>query len=292
MNYFVGFGRFDTKVWMVRSYDAELPRKGDEVFLIGWTDAEPVLVGIFTIGELTQYTHAIGIVPKLPLGLPDLPVPQQLFPEAETDDASAIAANVPRQLFPEAEMEEAEDGRWLHPVDQNTGIVLHRISQTFLDSVDSPLTLGKKPTRKKKEKGEKSPEQQVRDIEKRAKMRLGQAEFREKLVRAYGGCCAISECSVDEALSAAHILDYGVSECQEVWNGILLRADIHLLFDRHLFRIFPGDPPIVMLDPDIQKVEPYKDFHRRPIRIPDPFDPRTNAELRRRWNATNIVTND
>src|SRR5947209_10008855 len=106
-------------------------------------------------------------------------------------------------------------------------------------------------------------------------------------MRVYGGRCAITECSIDEVLSAAHILDYSVSECQEVWNGILLRADIHLLFDRHLLRIFPGDPPIVMLHPNIQKVELYKGLHLRRMRLPSPFDQRTNEELRRRWDAAN-----
>jgi len=89
------------------------------------------------------------------------------------------------------------------------------------------------------------------------------------------------------ALSAAHILDYSQSACQETWNGILLRADLHLLFDRHLLRIFPGNPPVAVLDNAIQESEAYKLFHLHPLQPPNPFDERTNEELRRRWEAAN-----
>src|SRR5262249_19262409 len=58
----------------------------------------------------------------------------------------------------------------------------------------------------------------------------------DALLAAYGRRCAISRCSIEACLSAAHIFDYSRSGCQEVWNGILLRADLHLLFDQHLLR--------------------------------------------------------
>jgi hypothetical protein len=269
INYFVGSKALDANSWMVRPYLARIPKKGDLVFLIGWADAGPVLVSVFTIGALVEYAAAIGVVPKLLIGLPDLPVPSNLFPE------------------PGIEEGEEKDSRWLHLIDEDTGRVLHRISQEYLDSTDSPLSFGKKRTREKKEKSQKTAEEFFETIEKSANKRIGQGKFRDDLVRAFGRRCAITECPIDEVLSAAHIGDYSLSKCQGVWNGILLRADIHLLFDRHLLRIFPGDPPLVMLDPDLQKSELYKDLHGHPMRLPKPFDPRTNAELRRRWNAAN-----
>jgi hypothetical protein len=269
INYFVGYGAFVANSWMVRPYRARNPKKGDVVFLISWAEAGPVLVGVFTIGELVEYEAAIGVVPKLLVVLPKLSVPSNLFPELELKGG------------------EEKDGRWLHLIDEDTSRVLQRISQEYLDSADSPLSFGKKRTREKKEKRQKTAEEFFETIEKSANKRIGQGKFRDDLVRVYAGRCAITECPIDEVLSAAHIWDYSLSECQDVWNGILLRADIHLLFDRHLLRIFPGDPPLVMLDPDLQKSELYKNLNRHPMRLPKPFDPRTNAELLRRWDAAN-----
>ncbi|WP_019204337.1 HNH endonuclease signature motif containing protein [Tsukamurella sp. 1534] len=67
--------------------------------------------------------------------------------------------------------------------------------------------------------------------------REGQDLFREKLLDAYGGRCALSGTAVEGTLDGAHIIEHrdnGVNEC---WNGLLLRADIHRLFDRSLIRV-------------------------------------------------------
>lgn len=61
--------------------------------------------------------------------------------------------------------------------------------------------------------------------------RRGQQEFREKLLVAYEGRCAITGCDAIEALEAAHIVPYLGTETNHVQNGLLLRADIHTLFD-------------------------------------------------------------
>ena len=62
--------------------------------------------------------------------------------------------------------------------------------------------------------------------------RQGQPEFRNKLIRAYEGRCAITGCAAIEALEAAHIEPYMGKRTNVVANGLLLRADIHTLFDR------------------------------------------------------------
>jgi len=79
------------------------------------------------------------------------------------------------------------------------------------------------------------PEQVLRDIQKRQ----GQAEFRARLLEAYGNRCALSECDIADALEAAHILPYLGVAANHVQNGLLLRADLHTLFDLNLFRIDP-----------------------------------------------------
>jgi hypothetical protein len=62
-------------------------------------------------------------------------------------------------------------------------------------------------------------------------LRRGQASFRKKLLKAYGGRCAITECDCEDALEAAHILPYDGKATNHVQNGLLLRSDIHTLFD-------------------------------------------------------------
>jgi predicted restriction endonuclease len=69
--------------------------------------------------------------------------------------------------------------------------------------------------------------------------RQGQAEFRKKLLKAYGSECAITRTNAGDALEAAHIKPYQGKHTNEVSNGLLLRADIHTLFDRDLIAINP-----------------------------------------------------
>lgn len=73
--------------------------------------------------------------------------------------------------------------------------------------------------------------------------RIGQQRFRTELFEAYTGRCAVSGCNVDEALEAAHIENYSGPKSQVVSNGILLRRDLHSLFDAHLisFELVRGD---------------------------------------------------
>lgn len=69
--------------------------------------------------------------------------------------------------------------------------------------------------------------------------RRGQPLFRAKLLDAYGGRCAITGCSALEVLEAAHVLPYKGAHTNRLDNGLLLRADLHTLFDCHLLWITP-----------------------------------------------------
>ena len=61
-------------------------------------------------------------------------------------------------------------------------------------------------------------------------MRRGQSEFREKLLKKYG-CCLTIGCNAKEALEAAHVKAYASGGRNHLSNGLLLRSDIHTLFD-------------------------------------------------------------
>jgi len=64
--------------------------------------------------------------------------------------------------------------------------------------------------------------------------RQGQREFRAALLEAYGSKCAMTGCAVVDVLEAAHIHRYMGELTNTVSNGLLLRADIHTLFDLNL----------------------------------------------------------
>ncbi len=71
-------------------------------------------------------------------------------------------------------------------------------------------------------------------------VRQGQQAFRKDLFKAYEGHCAVTGFDTNEVLQAAHILDYRGTQSNIVENGILLRSDIHLLFDSYLLGINPA----------------------------------------------------
>jgi len=67
--------------------------------------------------------------------------------------------------------------------------------------------------------------------------RRGQPAFRQCLLSAYNGRCAFSGCDVEPVLEAAHIVPYMGPETNHPGNGLLLRADLHTLFDLKLIAI-------------------------------------------------------
>ena len=76
--------------------------------------------------------------------------------------------------------------------------------------------------------------------------RRGQGVFRQKLLETYGGRCAFTGYDAVDALEAAHILGYMGKESNHVCNGLLLRADLHTLFDLGLVSIESGTMTIVV----------------------------------------------
>jgi len=76
--------------------------------------------------------------------------------------------------------------------------------------------------------------------------RWGQPDFRERLLSAYNEQCPITGCNATPALEAAHILPYAGKKSQHTTNGLLLRSDIHSLFDLNLFGIEPTTLKVVL----------------------------------------------
>ena len=84
----------------------------------------------------------------------------------------------------------------------------------------------------------------LKDLESRRtatlKARPLQGAFRDALFDAYSGSCVVSGCRVPEALEAAHIMPHnGDPIWDQVENGLLLRRDLHALFDAFLWSVDP-----------------------------------------------------
>jgi putative restriction endonuclease len=62
--------------------------------------------------------------------------------------------------------------------------------------------------------------------------RIGQGVFRIAVTDAYGRACAVTGEHSLPALEAAHIRPYAAEGLHDVANGLLLRSDLHRLFDK------------------------------------------------------------
>ena len=100
--------------------------------------------------------------------------------------------------------------------------------------------------------------------------RIGQAEFRRRLLERFGPICAFSGPQPPESLEAIHLTPFATSLRHDLAGGLLLRADLHTLFDRGLIEV--DEDLKVRVDPSLR---PYRELSRldgRPLAI-DPGDP-------------------
>lgn len=95
--------------------------------------------------------------------------------------------------------------------------------------------------------------------------RRGQRRFRKNLIAAYDGKCALSGCAVVEVLEAAHIAPYMGKHTNHTQNGLLLRGDLHTLFDLNLLRIEPVSMTIEFAP---QLADGYPDLKNTKLRLP------------------------
>jgi predicted restriction endonuclease len=80
----------------------------------------------------------------------------------------------------------------------------------------------------------------------------------------YESKCAISEYTPNAVVDAAHIVPYADAMDHDLANGLLLRADLHNLFDDGLLRIEPKKL-IVELSKELTKT-PYASLTGMPLR--------------------------
>lgn len=102
--------------------------------------------------------------------------------------------------------------------------------------------------------------------------RLGQGSFRVIVTDAYARRCAITGERTLPVLEAAHIRPYSQSGPHEISNGLLLRTDLHTLFDRGYITVSPDLTVRVSrrIRDEFENGREYYALEGRPIAAPQP----------------------
>jgi hypothetical protein len=116
--------------------------------------------------------------------------------------------------------------------------------------------------------------------------RRGHPAFRQALMEAYEGRCALSNFNAPDSLEAAYIVPFRGRDTQHPSNGLLLRSDLHTLFDLGKIAIATGTMTVVVAD-DLLETS-YRVLAGRPLRYPkeESLRPSTEAlDLHRRLSG-------
>jgi uncharacterized protein YjbI with pentapeptide repeats len=96
--------------------------------------------------------------------------------------------------------------------------------------------------------------------------RRGHYEFHQKLLKLYNYRCAITNCNAEPVLEVAYLLPQLGSESPHTSTAVLLRADLHTLFDLHLLAI-DLETLTVLLAPELEMTS-YRALAGKPLAVP------------------------
>jgi putative restriction endonuclease len=119
--------------------------------------------------------------------------------------------------------------------------------------------------------------------------RIGQGTFRVAVTQAYERQCAVTRERALPALEAAHIRPFAETAVHYVREGLLLRSDVHRLFDRGYITVTPShhvEASMRMKD-DFNDGDTYIQLHGKPIWVPDRHAYRPDPEALR-WHNENV----
>jgi putative restriction endonuclease len=119
--------------------------------------------------------------------------------------------------------------------------------------------------------------------------RLGQGSFRVVVADAYRRRCAFTDSPVLHVLEAAHIKPFTEGGPHAVPNGILLRQDVHTLFDRGYITVTPQHRIEVSrrIKEEFANGHEYYSSHGKAIHLPDASELRPSASFLE-WHNQNV----
>lgn len=118
--------------------------------------------------------------------------------------------------------------------------------------------------------------------------RLGQGAFRVAVTDAYARACAVTQEHSLPVLEAAHIVPYAQGGLHEVTNGLLLRSDLHRLFDLGYVTVTPELCLEVSgrLRGDFENGRTYYPMHGSQVSVPSRAGLHPDGNLLRQHNET------
>lgn len=224
-----------TPLWRIAS--SKTASIGDRVYLFQQGRGPR---GIFGVGELIEPPRQqidptdidAGLTDRARIQLTHLVNPAHAF----LIDYDAIADVIPKSLVDAQQSGNGVPDHVAHELDNRLALIIESVSPLTSAEADNcsfdPDSVGDER------------ERAVRAI----RIRRGQTAFREALMNAYGRRCAITGCAVEDVLEAAHIHPYSGKLTNHISNGLLLRADIHTLFDCYLIAIEPISRTVVVAE--------------------------------------------
>ncbi|MFN2432718.1 MAG: HNH endonuclease [Gemmatimonadota bacterium] len=119
--------------------------------------------------------------------------------------------------------------------------------------------------------------------------RLGQGSFRVLVTDAYRRRCAVTAERTLPVLQAAHIQPYGSGGEHRIDNGLLLRSDLHVLFDRGYVTVTPDHRLEVSrrIREEFENGRDYYGLHGRVLQLPASAGHRP-AEGLLRWHNERV----
>jgi hypothetical protein len=114
------------------------------------------------------------------------------------------------------------------------------------------------------------------------RVRKGQSRFRKALQNLYGSRCAFTGTPEEAVLEACHIISHAKTGNNSLDNGLLLRSDIHVLFDEHLMTL-ANDGVHILVHKDVTAPE-YACLNRTAPGL-RPATPESHLALIRQHNA-------
>ncbi|HEY0186668.1 MAG TPA: HNH endonuclease signature motif containing protein [Cellulomonas sp.] len=105
------------------------------------------------------------------------------------------------------------------------------------------------------------------------KVRKGQAQFREALFERFGSVCAVTGRQPADVLDAAHLYSFAERPEHHRDGGLLLRSDVHRLFDRLFITFDPVTWSSKVAPPLLRQYESLRPLDGLPIAVPEESRP-------------------
>ncbi|WP_168706199.1 HNH endonuclease signature motif containing protein [Gordonia paraffinivorans] len=115
---------------------------------------------------------------------------------------------------------------------------------------------------------------------RQVRVRVGQPAFRAELLRKFGPVCAFTGNTPPEALEACHLYSFAEVGRHEAGGGLLLRGDLHRLFDQGLLAV-NVDQTIDVAD-SIKGYPLYAALHGQELKVKT--SPRERGWLAKHWS--------